>query len=301
MRYGVARGIFSNEAGLGSSAIAHCATSTKEPVRQAVWGVFEVFVDTIVVCTITALCLLVTGVVGTPDGEGGLLTGAALTIRAFSHGLGGYAGAFVSVSIALFAFTSILGWYHYGERSYSYLFGNRGRSVYKIIYLAAAFAGLSAPSGDRLERVGRVQRPDGGPESHRRAAAVRPGVFHDPPFSAPQRPAPARRPWRSALTAPVRRRSRCALFSPPRPTLRGGLCTTVPPCLRPRPNTVNAYTRAGAPAVAAVRPSALYCSARPSSLRGSRRYAPPCTPCFCACQRRTETAVLPLRTENPAV
>ncbi len=141
MRYGVARGIFSNEAGLGSSAIAHCATSTKEPVRQAVWGVFEVFVDTIVVCTITALCLLVTGVVGTPDGEGGLLTGAALTIRAFSHGLGGYAGAFVSVSIALFAFTSILGWYHYGERSYSYLFGNRGRSVYKIIYLAAAFAG----------------------------------------------------------------------------------------------------------------------------------------------------------------
>lgn len=141
MRYGVARGIFSNEAGLGSSAIAHCATSTKEPVRQAVWGVFEVFVDTVVVCTITALCLLVTGVVGTPDGEGGLLTGAALTIRAFSHGLGGYAGAFVSVSIALFAFTSILGWYHYGERSYSYLFGNRGRSVYKIIYLAAAFAG----------------------------------------------------------------------------------------------------------------------------------------------------------------
>lgn len=130
MRYGVARGVFTNEAGLGSAPIAHAAAITDNPVRQGLWGVFEVFMDTIVICTITALTILTTGVWK----NGG--TGAALTTEAFSHGLPGtWGGIIVSIGILLFAFSTILGWEYYGERCAEYLFGPKVNIFYRILYI----------------------------------------------------------------------------------------------------------------------------------------------------------------------
>lgn len=141
MRFGVARGVFSNEAGLGSSSMAHAAADTSLPARQAVWGIFEVFVDTIVVCTVTALAILTTGVSGSCDTSGSLIKGAALTILAFSKGLGSFAGTFVSCSIVFFAFASILGWSVYGQKCAEYLFGIRSIKAFRMIYIAASAIG----------------------------------------------------------------------------------------------------------------------------------------------------------------
>lgn len=130
MRYGVARGVFTNEAGLGSAPIAHAAATTDHPVRQGLWGVFEVFVDTIVICSITALSILTTGV-----WQSGA-TGAALTTEAFSHGLPGtWGGIIVSIGILLFAFSTILGWEYYGERCAEYLFGPKVNIIYRILWI----------------------------------------------------------------------------------------------------------------------------------------------------------------------
>lgn len=130
MRYGVARGVFTNEAGLGSAPIAHAAATTDHPVRQGLWGVFEVFMDTIVICSITALSIITTGVWK----EGA--TGAALTTQAFSHGLPGtWGGTIVSIGILLFAFSTILGWEYYGERCAEYLFGSKVNLIYRILWI----------------------------------------------------------------------------------------------------------------------------------------------------------------------
>ena len=130
MRRGVARGVFSNEAGLGSAPIAHAAATTDHPVRQGLWGVFEVFIDTIVICSITALSIITSGVWN--GGE----TGAALTTQAFSHGLpGNWGGIIVSIGILLFAFSTILGWEYYGERCAEYLFGSKVNFVYRILWI----------------------------------------------------------------------------------------------------------------------------------------------------------------------
>jgi AGCS family alanine or glycine:cation symporter len=130
MTRGVARGVFTNEAGLGSAPIAHAAATTDHPVRQGLWGVFEVFVDTIVICSITALSILTTGVWQ----NGG--TGAALTTEAFSHGLpGSWGGIIVSIGILLFAFSTILGWEYYGERCAEYLFGPKVNMIYRILWI----------------------------------------------------------------------------------------------------------------------------------------------------------------------
>ena len=143
MRFGVARGVFSNEAGLGSSAMAHSASDTKEPVKQAMWGVFEVFADTIVVCTITALSVLTTNVLGTLGADGKELSGAALTSLAFANTFG-YAGrVFLSIGMCLFAFSTIVGWSYYGERTYEYLFGSKTTIIYKIIFLCVIVLGTA--------------------------------------------------------------------------------------------------------------------------------------------------------------
>lgn len=137
VRSGVARGVFSNEAGLGSSVTVHSAADVKEPVQQGMWGVFEVFTDTIVVCTLTALVLLTSGVCENnfnPLTGKAILDGVPLTAAAFSCGLGRFGGCFVSVSIVLFAFATILGWSYYGERSTAYIFGDRAIPVYKVIF-----------------------------------------------------------------------------------------------------------------------------------------------------------------------
>lgn len=131
MRFGFARGVFSNEAGLGSAPIAHAAADTDSPVRQGMWGMFEVFADTLVCCTLTALVLLTTGVLELP------LESGAMTSAAFSHGLGELGGAFVSVSLVFFALSSMLGWCYYGESCLNYLTHGNGliRGVYRFLFL----------------------------------------------------------------------------------------------------------------------------------------------------------------------
>ncbi|MCC5809162.1 MAG: sodium:alanine symporter family protein [Ectothiorhodospiraceae bacterium] len=134
IRYGIARGIFSNEAGLGSASIVY-AQARNKPVAQGMWGMWEVFIDTLVVCTMTALVILVTGVF--QDGT----TGADLTSSAFSSGLPGLGGYIVIVALVLFSYTTMLTWNFYGEKSWEYLFGSRVVLPYRVIFLAFLFVG----------------------------------------------------------------------------------------------------------------------------------------------------------------
>ncbi|MDX1583797.1 MAG: sodium:alanine symporter family protein [Thermoanaerobaculia bacterium] len=136
IRFGVARGIFSNESGLGSAGIAAAAAQTKEPVRQALVSMTQTFIDTIVVCTFTGVAIISTG--AWTSGE----NGAPLTQLAFRTGLPGeYGGWIVSVSLALFSFSTILGWSYYGEKCCEYLLGVRSILPYRILFVIATFVG----------------------------------------------------------------------------------------------------------------------------------------------------------------
>jgi len=136
IRFGVARGIFSNESGLGSAGIAAAAAQTREPVRQALVSMTQTFIDTIVVCSFTGLAILVTG--GWQEG----LDGAALTQYAFSHGLPGeWGGWMVAICLSMFAFSTMLGWSYYGEKSIEYLMGERFILPYRILFVVAIFFG----------------------------------------------------------------------------------------------------------------------------------------------------------------
>jgi alanine or glycine:cation symporter, AGCS family len=138
LRYGVARGLFSNEAGLGSAPMVHASAETDHPVRQGLYGIFEVFMDTVVICSITGLAILVTGV--WDSGE----TGAALSTRAFAAGLPGTWGAIVvSGGLVLFSFSTLLGWSHYGETGAVYLFGARVALVYRALWLVFIYLGAT--------------------------------------------------------------------------------------------------------------------------------------------------------------
>lgn len=114
---GISRGVFSNEAGLGSAPMVHCTAKVDHPVRQGLYGIFEVFVDTIVICTLTAMTILTTGVITSQPS----LTGAQLTLSAFSTTLGGTGTMILSLGLALFALSTILGWYYYAETALVYL------------------------------------------------------------------------------------------------------------------------------------------------------------------------------------
>ncbi len=130
MRYGFARGIFSNEAGMGSASIAHATADTKEPVEQGLWGVFEVFIDTFIVCTLTALLVLTSGVTGTK--------GAEVAMGAFNKTLGLFGTICYSIILPLFAFSTILAWAVYGAKAMQYLFKNHQKGAkltFNIIYL----------------------------------------------------------------------------------------------------------------------------------------------------------------------
>ncbi len=140
IRFGIARGIFSNEAGLGSASIVH-AQARNQPFRQGFWGVWEVFIDTLVVCTMTALVILVTGVLGSVDEQGSVVTGAVLTSEAFSQGLPGLGGYIVLIAIVFFAYTTMLTWNFYGEKSWEYLFGRRVVMPYRLLFLVFVFLG----------------------------------------------------------------------------------------------------------------------------------------------------------------
>ena len=147
LRYGVARGVFTNEAGLGTSAMAHGAARVDHPARQGMWGIFEVFLSTMAVCTVTALAILVSGLPLSPDG----LTGAPLTAAAFRSVLGPFGEDAVAVALLLFAFSSILGWSYYGEQCLLFLSFEQERSrkkafpvfpgKYGVFLYRAAFLG----------------------------------------------------------------------------------------------------------------------------------------------------------------
>src|SRR5690625_243406 len=143
MRMGFARGIFSNESGLGSGGIAAAAAQTTSPVRQGLVSMTQTFIDTIVVCTITGFTIIATGAwLKTDPGSGLALTGAPLTEAAFRTGLpGNWGGAIVSLGLAFFAFSTILGWAYYGERSVEFLFGIRAIAPYRVIFVIGIFTG----------------------------------------------------------------------------------------------------------------------------------------------------------------
>ena len=143
IRFGFARGVFSNEAGLCSAPIAHAASSTDNPVKQGMWGAFEVIFDTFIICTITALVVVMSGLWG-PEGAG--LDGAALSIAAFQNSVGIFGAAGVTIGTVLFALSTLLGWSYYGEKSIEYLF--KGSSIvggvklgYKIVFILLTFVG----------------------------------------------------------------------------------------------------------------------------------------------------------------
>ena len=138
--WGFKRGVFSNEAGLGSSVMVHCASNVVEPVKQGMWGIFEVFADTIVVCTLTAFSILSTGLIDLQTGE--MLSAnqqTALVGEAFStvFTIGGVnlGGAFIAIAILLFAFSTTLGWSYYGTKAWEFLFGTKSTIIYKSIFV----------------------------------------------------------------------------------------------------------------------------------------------------------------------
>ncbi|MBO4415335.1 MAG: sodium:alanine symporter family protein [Lachnospiraceae bacterium] len=141
MTWGFKRGVFSNEAGLGSSVMVHSASNVKEPVVQGLWGIFEVFADTIIVCTCTALVILTSGVVDLETGAS--ISGASklgLATEAFTKNFGTFGGVFIAVAVSLFAFTTILGWSYYGTKAWEYLFGTKSTLLYKILFIAMVLA-----------------------------------------------------------------------------------------------------------------------------------------------------------------
>ena len=143
---GFKRGVFSNEAGLGSSVMVHSSSNVKEPVRQGMWGIFEVFFDTIIVCTMTAIVALSSSAI---DLETGKVTsqavidnsGATLISSVFGTHFGQFGEYFIAIAMLLFAFTTVLGWSQYGTKAVEYLFGPKGVKIYKVIFVVMIISG----------------------------------------------------------------------------------------------------------------------------------------------------------------
>ena len=144
LRWGVARGVFSNEAGLGSAAITAAAATTDNPVRQGYINMTGTFFDTIVICTITGLAIASSGVLGSVDKAGEIITGSALTIKAFSTVLGNLGGTVVSIGITLFAFSTIIGWEYHGEKAFEYIFKKpKYNIIYRVVFSLIAYIGAT--------------------------------------------------------------------------------------------------------------------------------------------------------------
>ncbi|MDY3867745.1 MAG: sodium:alanine symporter family protein [Pyramidobacter sp.] len=140
IKRGIARGVFSNEAGLGSAPMVHAAAQVDHPVQQGLYGIFEVFMDTIVICTLTSLVIMTTGVLTSEAGA--QLTGAQLTLAGFDAALGHSAGSLIlSAGLALFAMSTILGWYYYGETALTYIFPISAIPVFKVVWVACVVLG----------------------------------------------------------------------------------------------------------------------------------------------------------------
>ena len=143
MKKGVSRGIFSNEAGLGTGSIAHACADTRKPVKQGFFGIFEVFVDTIVICTLTALVILCSGV-AVGYGEA---AGAELTINGFTSVYGGWVSVFTALAMCCFAFSTIIGWGLYGTRCVEFLLGTGANKPFMILYALVAIVGATMNLG----------------------------------------------------------------------------------------------------------------------------------------------------------
>lgn len=142
LRWGVSRGVFSNEAGLGAAGISAAAASTDDPVRQGYVSMTGVFLDTVVICSVTGLALAASGVLGMTDESGALLTGTALTIAAFATTFGEWGAYLVSIGIVLFAFATIIGWAYQGEKAFEFLVKkSKYIIIYRFVYGFVSFAG----------------------------------------------------------------------------------------------------------------------------------------------------------------
>lgn len=142
IRYGIARGIYSNEAGLGTAAMVHCGAKVDHPVEQAVWGPVEVFLDTVLVCTVTALTIVLSGLWNTG------LDGAVLTTRAFEAMLPGSIGSWICLgAVVLFGFTCLISFYAYAERAATFIFGEKSKVVVKILWVVTIFVGSQTTLG----------------------------------------------------------------------------------------------------------------------------------------------------------
>ncbi|MCR5262597.1 MAG: alanine:cation symporter family protein [Clostridiales bacterium] len=145
MKMGFKRGVFSNEAGLGSSVMVHSSSNVKEPVRQGMWGIFEVFADTIIVCSLTAITILSSGLVDLSTGN---LTAAGETVgsnslmsESFRLAFGPVGAGFIAIALLLFAYSTVLGWSHYGATAARYLFGDKAVTPYRIVFVLIVLAG----------------------------------------------------------------------------------------------------------------------------------------------------------------
>ncbi len=143
IQYGVARGVFSNEAGLGSAPMAHAAAQTSEPVREGLVAMLGPFIDTIIICTMTALVIVIMGAWGEARPEA--LKGAALSAYAFEQGLGKFGGWVVGIGLMFFAFSTIIAWSYYGDRSAEFIFGKRAILPYRIAYTVLVVVGAYVP------------------------------------------------------------------------------------------------------------------------------------------------------------
>ena len=136
---GIARGVFSNEAGLGSAPMVHATAVVDHPCRQGMYGIFEVFIDTLVICTLTSLVIMTSGMLtGQPD-----ISGARLTLSGFESVLGNTGTIILSIGLALFAYSTILGWYWYGETCATYIFGTKVIPVMKVLWIVVLFLGAT--------------------------------------------------------------------------------------------------------------------------------------------------------------
>ena len=143
MKKGVSRGIFSNEAGLGTGSIAHATADTSQPVKQGLFGIFEVFTDTIVICTLTALIIFCSGI-NVPYGQA---AGAELTIQGFTATYGGWVSIFTAIALCCFAFSTTIGWGLYGSRCIEFLFGTKTIRPFMIVYSLVAILGATVDLG----------------------------------------------------------------------------------------------------------------------------------------------------------
>lgn len=143
LQKGFSRGIFSNEAGLGTGSIAHACADVEHPVHQGYWGIFEVFADTIVICTLTALAILCSGI----NVDYGVAAGADLTISGFTSTYGSWVSIFTAVALCCFAFSTILGWGLYGSRCMEYLLGGKSVKPFMVVYALVAILGATVDLG----------------------------------------------------------------------------------------------------------------------------------------------------------